>query len=97
MQNERAVRSAQPRFPSRAHKGAQLLSHGRGRSATGRSHHDRHWARSRANTMHGRNRLNDPGDGLEDNGRRVLTYADLRARYRGVDSRARPRAKSSCI
>jgi CopA family copper-resistance protein len=32
-------------------------------------------------------RLNDPGDGLENNGRRVLTYADLRARYRGVDSR----------
>jgi CopA family copper-resistance protein len=32
-------------------------------------------------------RLNDPGDGLEHNGRRVLTYADLRARYRGVDSR----------
>jgi len=32
-------------------------------------------------------RLNSPGDGLEHNGRRVLTYADLRARYRGVDSR----------
>jgi CopA family copper-resistance protein len=32
-------------------------------------------------------RLNDPGDGLENNGRRVLTYADLRARYRGVDCR----------
>jgi FtsP/CotA-like multicopper oxidase with cupredoxin domain len=32
-------------------------------------------------------RLSDPGDGLEKNGRRVLTYADLRARYRGVDSR----------
>jgi CopA family copper-resistance protein len=32
-------------------------------------------------------RLNDPGDGLNDNGRRVLTYADLRARYRGVDGR----------
>jgi FtsP/CotA-like multicopper oxidase with cupredoxin domain len=32
-------------------------------------------------------RLNDPGDGLENNGRRVLTYADLRARYRGVDGR----------
>jgi CopA family copper-resistance protein len=32
-------------------------------------------------------RLNDPGDGLNDNGRRVLTYADLRARYRGVDDR----------
>lgn len=32
-------------------------------------------------------RLNDPGDGLEHNGRRVLTYADLRARYRGVDKR----------
>jgi CopA family copper-resistance protein len=32
-------------------------------------------------------RLNDPGDGLEHNGRRVLTYGDLRARYRGVDGR----------
>jgi FtsP/CotA-like multicopper oxidase with cupredoxin domain len=32
-------------------------------------------------------RLNDPGIGLSDNGRRVLTYADLRARYRGVDGR----------
>jgi FtsP/CotA-like multicopper oxidase with cupredoxin domain len=32
-------------------------------------------------------RLNDPGDGLNGNGRRVLTYADLRALYRGVDGR----------
>ena len=32
-------------------------------------------------------RLNDPGDGLTGNGRRVLTYADLRARYRGADGR----------
>jgi CopA family copper-resistance protein len=32
-------------------------------------------------------RLNEPGDGLQNNGRRVLTYADLRARYRGVDGR----------
>lgn len=32
-------------------------------------------------------RLNDPGDGLEGNGRRVLTYADIRARYSGVDPR----------
>jgi FtsP/CotA-like multicopper oxidase with cupredoxin domain len=32
-------------------------------------------------------RLNDPGDGLSGNGRRVLTYSDLRARYRGVDGR----------
>jgi CopA family copper-resistance protein len=32
-------------------------------------------------------RYNDPGDGLKDNGRRVLTYADLRTRYRGVDGR----------
>jgi CopA family copper-resistance protein len=32
-------------------------------------------------------RLNDPGDGLTANGRRVLTYADLRARYRGSDGR----------
>jgi FtsP/CotA-like multicopper oxidase with cupredoxin domain len=32
-------------------------------------------------------RWNDPGDGLTGNGRRVLTYADLRARYCGVDGR----------
>lgn len=32
-------------------------------------------------------RLNDPGDGLQNNGRRVLTYADLRARYQGADGR----------
>ena len=32
-------------------------------------------------------RLNEPGDGLENNGRRVLTYAALRAHYRSVDSR----------
>lgn len=32
-------------------------------------------------------RLKDPGDGLENNGRRVLTYADIRARYSGVDPR----------
>ncbi len=32
-------------------------------------------------------RLNDPGVGLSGNGRRVLTYADLRARFRGVDPR----------
>jgi FtsP/CotA-like multicopper oxidase with cupredoxin domain len=32
-------------------------------------------------------RLHDPGDGLNGNGRRVLTYADLRARYKGVDGR----------
>ena len=33
-------------------------------------------------------RLSDPGSGPKDNGRRVLTYADLRARYRGVDGRS---------
>jgi CopA family copper-resistance protein len=33
------------------------------------------------------NRLAQPGVGLNNNGRRVLTYADLRARYRGVDPR----------
>lgn len=33
-------------------------------------------------------RLTEPGNGLNGNGRRVLTYADLRARYRGVDPRA---------
>ena len=32
-------------------------------------------------------RLSDPGAGLSGNGRRVLSYADLRARYRGVDGR----------
>jgi CopA family copper-resistance protein len=32
-------------------------------------------------------RWNDPGAGLSGNGRRVLTYADLRARYRGADGR----------
>jgi FtsP/CotA-like multicopper oxidase with cupredoxin domain len=32
-------------------------------------------------------RLNDSGAGLTGTGRRVLTYADLRARYRGVDGR----------
>jgi len=37
--------------------------------------------------MHVTERLNDPGIGLRNNGRRVLTYADLRARYRGVDGR----------
>jgi CopA family copper-resistance protein len=37
--------------------------------------------------MNPREQLNDPGNGLEGNGRRVLTYADLRARYRGVDAR----------
>lgn len=32
-------------------------------------------------------RLAEPGLGLDRNGRRVLTYADLRARYRGADPR----------
>ncbi len=32
-------------------------------------------------------RLDDPGDGLENNGRRVLTYAMLRAREPGADPR----------
>jgi len=36
---------------------------------------------------HVESRLNLPGDGLNHNGRRVLTYADLRSRYRGVDGR----------
>jgi CopA family copper-resistance protein len=38
-------------------------------------------------SQHAVARYNDPGDGLKDNGRRVLTYADLRTRYRGVDGR----------
>ena len=33
-------------------------------------------------------RLNDPGVGLHHTGRKVLTYADLRARYEGTDGRA---------
>lgn len=33
------------------------------------------------------NRLAEPGDGLENNGRRVLTYADLRATISGADPR----------
>jgi len=32
-------------------------------------------------------RLSDPGNGLRGNGRRVLAYSDLRARYRGADPR----------
>ena len=32
-------------------------------------------------------RLSSPGNGFDGNGRRVLTYADLRTRYRGVDPR----------
>ena len=38
-------------------------------------------------SKHAEERLNMAGDGLDGNGRRVLTYADLRARYRGVDGR----------
>ncbi len=38
--------------------------------------------------MHVTERLKMPGDGLNHGDRRVLTYADLRARYRGVDERA---------
>jgi CopA family copper-resistance protein len=33
------------------------------------------------------NRLAEAGNGLNDNGRRVLTYGDLKARYRGADPR----------
>ncbi len=33
------------------------------------------------------NRLAEAGNGLNHNGRRVLTYTDLRARYRGTDPR----------
>jgi FtsP/CotA-like multicopper oxidase with cupredoxin domain len=32
-------------------------------------------------------RLHDSGDGLNGNGRRVLTYSDLRGLYKGVDGR----------
>src|ERR1700694_3198968 len=37
--------------------------------------------------IHTSPRRSDPGDGLNGNGRRVLTYADLRALYKGVDGR----------
>ena len=37
--------------------------------------------------MHTSPKLQDPGDGLNGNGRRVLTYSDLRALYKGVDGR----------
>jgi FtsP/CotA-like multicopper oxidase with cupredoxin domain len=37
--------------------------------------------------MNPTDRLSEPGDGLDGNGRRVLTYSDLRALYRGVDGR----------
>jgi hypothetical protein len=40
-------------------------------------------------------RLTDPGDGLQGNGRRVLSYSDLRARYRGVDGRPHSRDRTS--
>ena len=36
---------------------------------------------------HVESRLNTPGVGLDRNGRRVLTYADLRSPYSGVDGR----------
>jgi CopA family copper-resistance protein len=36
---------------------------------------------------HVESRLNSPGVGLDHNGRRVLTYADLRSPYPGVDGR----------
>ena len=43
-----------------------------------------------------RTNLDDPGVGLRDNGRRVLTYADLHT-IGGADRRARyPTARSSC-
>jgi FtsP/CotA-like multicopper oxidase with cupredoxin domain len=37
--------------------------------------------------MNSTERLSTPGEGLNNNGRRVLTYGDLRARYRGTDPR----------
>jgi FtsP/CotA-like multicopper oxidase with cupredoxin domain len=37
--------------------------------------------------QHPTERLNQPGLGLNNNGRRVLTYADLRGRWRGTDLR----------
>jgi hypothetical protein len=40
-------------------------------------------------------KLNDPGIGLRNNGRRVLTYADLRSTFIDPDGRE-PNAPSSC-
>ena len=40
-------------------------------------------------------KLDDPGIGLRDNGRRVLTYADLRSTFADPDGRE-PAAPSSC-
>ena len=39
-------------------------------------------------------RLDDPGIGLRNNGRRVLTYADLRSMREPADNRAFRRARS---
>ena len=41
-------------------------------------------------------RLDDPGIGLRDNGRRVLTYADLRSTVRRSRRPRARRARSSC-
>ncbi len=41
-------------------------------------------------------KLDDPGLGLRDNGRRVLTYADLRSRFADPTTTARRPARSSC-
>jgi hypothetical protein len=46
-------------------------------------------------TMSPAPRLDDPGIGLRDNGRRVLTYADLRSLFDDPDGRE-PAARSSC-
>jgi hypothetical protein len=43
-----------------------------------------------------RTNLDDPGIGLRDNGRRVLTYADSHTLGGPIDSRE-PAARSSCI
>ena len=46
-------------------------------------------------TMAPASRLDDPGIGLRDNGRRVLTYADLKSTFADPDG-ATQRARSSC-
>jgi hypothetical protein len=43
-----------------------------------------------------RTNLDDPGVGLRDNGRRVLTYADLHTIGGALDTREPGRERSSC-
>ena len=47
-------------------------------------------------TMMPESKLDDPGIGLRDNGRRVLTYADLKQHRSPIPTAAIRRARSSC-